>query len=80
MSNDRQTVLKATPIESKASEDEVGTDFFVQHEGQLDGFLSAEDSAKIRVRQKSRARVMGLLLGAAAILFFAITIVKTGAM
>ena len=49
-------------------------------DGQLDGFLSPEASASIRARQASRARVMGLFLGAAAILFFAITIVKIGGM
>ncbi len=55
-------------------------DMFAQHEGQLDGFLSAEASTAMRARQKSRAQVMGVLLGAAALLFFAITIVKTGGM
>ena len=76
---DEPTIIKATPIEAKPEEEQVATDFFAQHEGQLDGFLTAEASAAMRERQKSRARAMGLLLGAAAVLFFAITIVKTGA-
>ena len=80
MSDDSQTVLKATPTDAKLSEQDIATNFFVQHEGQIDGLLSADATAAMRARQKSRARVMGLLLGAAAILFFAITIVKTGAM
>ena len=77
---DESTIIKATPVENKLAERADGADFFEQREGQLDGFLSDEASAAMRGRQASRARAMGLLLGAAALLFFAITIVKTGAM
>lgn len=38
--------------------------------------MTPEELALIRARQKSRALVTGLLLGALVILFFAITIVK----
>lgn len=41
--------------------------------------LSEADLEAFRARQKSRNRVMGLVLGGLAILFFAITIVKLGA-
>ena len=71
--------LQARPLAEKPVEGADSPDIFVPHEGQLDGFLSREDSDTLRARQKSRARAMGLLLGAAALLFFAITIVKTGA-
>ena len=40
---------------------------------------SEAEIAAFRARQKSRNRVMGLVLGGLAILFFAITIVKLGA-
>ena len=72
-------ILKAKPLEEKLVDHYDGSNLLEQHEGRLDGFLSAEASAEMRARQASRARVMGLLLGAAALLFFAITIVKTGA-
>lgn len=38
--------------------------------------MTPDELAAIRARQKSRAMVTGLLLGALAILFFAITIAK----
>jgi hypothetical protein len=38
--------------------------------------LTPEESAQIRTRQRGRNRMMGLILGFLAILFFAITIVK----
>ena len=38
--------------------------------------MTPEELAEYRARQKSRARVFGLLLGALAILFYAITIVR----
>lgn len=40
--------------------------------------LPIEQSREIRARQQARARVLGLVLGALCILFFAITIVKIG--
>lgn len=40
--------------------------------------LSPEDEKIVRARQKSRALVMGLMLGFLVILFYAITIVKIG--
>ncbi len=40
--------------------------------------LSAEHSREIRARQAGRNKVMGVILVALAILFFAITIVKVG--
>ena len=41
--------------------------------------LTREQSDAVRARQKSRARALGIILFAAAALFYAITIVKTGA-
>ena len=41
--------------------------------------MSAAETEAWRARQKSRNRVMGLVMGGLAILFFAITIVKLGA-
>lgn len=41
--------------------------------------MTPEENDKIRARQKSRAVVMGLLLAALVILFYAITIAKIGA-
>jgi hypothetical protein len=41
--------------------------------------LTPEQSAQVRARQKGRAKMLGLILGALAILFYAITIVKIGA-
>ena len=41
--------------------------------------MSAAEAEAWRARQKSRNRMMGLVLGGLAILFFAITIVKLGA-
>ncbi|WP_022682526.1 hypothetical protein [Sphingobium bisphenolivorans] len=40
--------------------------------------MTPEEDKKIRARQKSRAIVTGLLLGALVILFYAITIAKIG--
>jgi hypothetical protein len=40
--------------------------------------LTPEQSRDIRARQAGRARVMGVILIALAMLFFAITIVKIG--
>ena len=39
---------------------------------------SLEESRLIRERQAGRAKMMGLVLGALAVLFFAITVVKIG--
>ena len=41
--------------------------------------MSAAETEAWRARQKSRNRIMGLVMGGLAILFFAITIVKLGA-
>lgn len=41
--------------------------------------LSKEESALYRARQRSRNKVMGIVLGSLAILFFAISIVKIAA-
>ncbi|WP_268934763.1 hypothetical protein [Sphingobium sp. Cam5-1] len=41
--------------------------------------MTPEEEKQVRSRQKSRAIVTGLLLGALVILFYAITIVKIGA-
>ncbi len=41
--------------------------------------MSEAETQAWRARQKSRNRMMGLVLGGLAILFFAITIVKLGA-
>ncbi len=41
--------------------------------------MTEADLDAFRARQKSRNRVMGLVLGSLAVLFFAITIVKLGA-
>lgn len=41
--------------------------------------MTPEEQDQIRARQKSRSIVMGLLLGALVILFFAITMAKIGA-
>jgi len=38
--------------------------------------MEDHDLIQFRARQKSRARALGLVLGAMAVLFFAITIVK----
>lgn len=40
--------------------------------------LTPEEQKEIRARQKSRALVVGLLLGFLVILFYAITITKLG--
>lgn len=40
--------------------------------------MTPEEDDQVRVRQKSRAIVTGLLLGALVILFYAITIAKIG--
>lgn len=40
--------------------------------------MTPEEDDQVRARQKSRAIVTGLLLGALVILFYAITIVKIG--
>ncbi|MEC3909878.1 MULTISPECIES: hypothetical protein [unclassified Sphingobium] len=40
--------------------------------------MTPEENDKIRARQKSRALVMGLLLGALVLLFYGITIAKMG--
>jgi len=40
--------------------------------------MSETDLEAFRARQKSRNRMMGLVLGSLAVLFFAITIVKLG--
>lgn len=40
--------------------------------------MNPEDDKQIRARQKSRAIVTGVLLGALVILFYAITIAKIG--
>jgi hypothetical protein len=40
--------------------------------------MTPEHEAEYRRRQQARARVMALVLGALAILFFAITIAKMG--
>ena len=42
------------------------------------GNFSPEQSRKIRERQIERSKVMGLILFALCVLFFAITIVKIG--
>jgi hypothetical protein len=78
MSDNNDTILKVKPLGEKPVEQFNSPNMQEPHDGQLDGFLSTEASAEMRARQASRARVMGLLLGAAAILFFAITIVKIG--
>jgi hypothetical protein len=41
--------------------------------------MTPDEEKQVRSRQKSRAIVTGLLLGALVILFYAITIVKIGA-
>lgn len=41
--------------------------------------LSKEESELYRARQRSRNKVMGIVLGSLAILFFAISIVKIAA-
>ncbi|AMK21746.1 MULTISPECIES: hypothetical protein [Sphingobium] len=40
--------------------------------------MTPEEDRQVRARQKSRAIVTGLLLGALVILFYAITIAKIG--
>ena len=40
--------------------------------------MTPEEDDQVRARQKSRAIVTGLLLGALVILFYAITIAKIG--
>ncbi|BBD01561.1 MULTISPECIES: hypothetical protein [Sphingobium] len=40
--------------------------------------MTPEENDRIRARQKSRALVMGLLLGALVLLFYGITIAKMG--
>ena len=40
--------------------------------------MTPEENEKVRARQKSRALVMGLLLGALVLLFYGITIAKMG--
>lgn len=40
--------------------------------------MTPEEQKEIRARQKSRAVVMGLLLGALVLLFYGITLVKIG--
>jgi hypothetical protein len=80
MSEENNAIINATPLEQKPVDQYTGPRLLEQHEGRLDGFLSVEASVAMRARQASRARAMGLLLGAAALLFFAITIVKTGGM
>lgn len=40
--------------------------------------MTPEENRQIRARQKSRAIVTGVLLGALVILFYAITIAKIG--
>lgn len=80
MTDDVNTQVQTNASHSDTREREDSRDFFAHNEGLLDGFLSYEASEAMRARQKSRARAMGILLGLAAILFFAITIVKTGAM
>ena len=40
--------------------------------------MTPEEEEQVRARQKSRTIVMGLLLGALVILFYAITIAKIG--
>ncbi|CAM8622865.1 MULTISPECIES: hypothetical protein [Sphingobium] len=40
--------------------------------------MTPEELEKVRARQKSRALVMGLLLGALVLLFYGITIAKMG--
>ncbi|WP_363738112.1 MULTISPECIES: hypothetical protein [unclassified Sphingobium] len=40
--------------------------------------MTPEEDGQIRARQKARAIVTGLLLGALVILFYAITIAKIG--
>ncbi len=42
--------------------------------------FTVEESRAIRARQASRAKAMGLALGALCVLFFAITVVKIGLM
>jgi hypothetical protein len=41
-----------------------------------DDHLSPAESEAYRARQRARSKVLGLILGALAVLFFAITIVK----
>lgn len=41
--------------------------------------MTPEDEDLVRARQKSRARIMALLLGAFVVLVFLITIAKVGA-
>lgn len=40
--------------------------------------MTPEEQKEIRARQKSRAIVMGLLLGGLVLLFYGITLVKIG--
>jgi len=40
--------------------------------------MTPEEQKEIRARQKSRAVVMGVLLGALVLLFYGITLVKIG--
>ncbi len=42
------------------------------------GDLDLQQSRDVRGRQQSRAMMMGLILGALCILFYAITVVKVG--
>lgn len=42
------------------------------------GDLDREQSVLIRARQQSRAQMMGFILAALCVLFFAITVVKIG--
>ncbi len=78
MSEREPNILHASATADRpAKQSDMPNVFAEQQDARPIGVLNAEDNALFRVRQKGRALVMGLVLGGLAILFFAITIVKT---
>lgn len=65
-------IIKATPVGEHSGDPEIpGAPRIV-------GEFNAEQSGKIRDRQRERSNMMGIILIGLCVLFFAITIVKIG--
>ncbi len=73
---DGKNTLHASP---KSARPERAPSDWSRPEAQQVGTVSPEESKLIRARQDSRSRMLGVILLAMCVLFFAITLVKIGA-
>lgn len=71
--SDDPNIIKASPIEEKPAPAAI-----IDGEAKIVGRFDANQSERIRERQKARSNMMGIILLGLCVLFFAITIVKIG--